>query len=74
VHWGVVGLCVGWLAGYVPVFCVTTYRSLAMLQVPIGRAVAAMGVLLDAALAMGVGVGARILAAEALPPRPGSRA
>ena len=69
VQWGVVGLCVGWLVGYVPVFCVTTYRALATLEMPVGRAVAAMGVPLAATLAMGVGVvGARILVAEALPP------
>ena len=69
VQWGVVGLCVGWLIGYVPVFCVTAYRALARLEIPIGQAVAAIGFPLAATLAMGVGViGARILVAEALPP------
>jgi O-antigen/teichoic acid export membrane protein len=69
VQWGVVGLCVGWLAGYVPIFCVTAYRALATLEMPVGRAVAAMGIPLAATLVMGGGVvGARILVAEALPP------
>jgi O-antigen/teichoic acid export membrane protein len=69
VRWGIVGLCVGWLVGYVPVFCVTAYRALATLEIPIGRVVAAIGSPLAATLAMGVGVvGARVLVAEALPP------
>jgi len=69
VQWGVVGLCAGWLVGYVPAFFVTTYRALATLEIPVGRAVPAMGIPLVATLAMGLGVvGARILVAEALPP------
>lgn len=69
VQWGVVGLCVGWLVGYVPVFCATAYRSLAALEIPVGRAVAVIGIPLAATLAMGVGVvGARSLVAEVLPP------
>ena len=69
VHWGVVGLCVGWLVGYIPVFFVTSYRALAALEIPIGQAVAAIGGPLATTLAMGVGmVGARLLVADALAP------
>src|SRR5437660_3141427 len=50
VQWGVVGLCAGWLAGYVPVFCAVASRSLVMLQIPLGRAVAAMATPLGAGL------------------------
>ena len=68
VQWGVVGLCVGWLAGYVPVFFVTSHRALAALDIRIGEVVAAIGVPLAATLAMAVGVfGARMLVAETLP-------
>ena len=68
VQWGVVGLCAGWLAGYVPVFCAVASRSLVMLQIPLGRAVAAMATPLGAGMAMCIGVlGARSLVAGALP-------
>jgi O-antigen/teichoic acid export membrane protein len=68
VQWGVVGLCVGWLVGYIPVFCVTAYRTLATLEMAVGEAVAVIGLPLAATLAMSVGVvGARILLTEALP-------
>jgi hypothetical protein len=69
VQWGVVGLCVGWLVGYVPVFCVTTYRALVTLQVPVGRAIAGMATPLAGGLVMGAGVlGTRMLLAGTLPP------
>ncbi len=69
VQWGVDGLCVGWMVGYVPAFCVAAYRTLVTLEMPVGRAVAAIWFPLAATLAMSVGVvGARTLLAEALPP------
>ena len=68
VQWGLVGLCLGTLVGYIPVFCVTTYRGLATLQIPTGKAVWAIGIPLAGALAMSVGVvGARTFVADALP-------
>ena len=72
VQWGIVGLCVGWLIGYVSVFCVTAYRALSTLEILIGQAAAMIACPLAAALVMGVGlVGTRILVAEALPPAAG---
>jgi len=69
VHWGVVGLCVGWLVGYIPVFCVTAYRTLATLEMAVGRVIVVVGLPLAATLAMSAGVvEARILLKEALPP------
>jgi O-antigen/teichoic acid export membrane protein len=56
VQWGVVGLSAGWLAGYVPVFCVIAARSLATLQIPVGRALARVAPPLAGALLMCVGV------------------
>ena len=67
-RWGIVGLCVGWLAGYIPVFCVISYRTLAAVEIHIGRLVTAIASPLAAALAMGAGVvGARVLLEGTLP-------
>jgi O-antigen/teichoic acid export membrane protein len=67
-QWGVVGLCVGWLAGYVPVFCAVASRSLVVLQIPLGRAVAAIAPPLGVGMVMSIGVlGARSLVAGVLP-------
>src|SRR5262249_54858697 len=54
VQWGVVGLCAGWLVGYIPAFFVTAYRALATLGIPAGRAVPVMVIPLAATLVMAV--------------------
>jgi O-antigen/teichoic acid export membrane protein len=68
VHWGVIGLCVAWVVGYVPTFVVNARRTLTALQTP-GRQVAGtIGFSMAAALAMAVAVaGARTVTGEALP-------
>lgn len=69
VQWGVIGLCVGWVVGYLPVFAVVTRRTLAALEIPTRQVVAPLGFSLAAALAMATAVGvARTLIGEALPP------
>ena len=69
VQWGIIGLCVGWLVGYVPVFCMTAYRSLSSLDIPVKQAVGVMRLPVAATVAMSVGVlGARILLAGMLSP------
>lgn len=68
VQWGVIGLCVGWVAGYLPVFGVVTRRTLGALEIPARQMVAPLGFSLAAALAMATAVaGARTLTGEALP-------
>ena len=37
VRWGVIGLCVAWVVGYVPTFVVIARRTLAPLQTPAAR-------------------------------------
>jgi O-antigen/teichoic acid export membrane protein len=68
VHWGVIGLCVAWVVGYVPTFIVVARRTLAALQTP-GRQVAGtIGFSMAAALAMAAAVaGARTVTGEVLP-------
>ena len=67
-RWGIAGLCIGWLVGYIPAFCVISYRTLAALEIHIGQVVTAIVSPLAATLAMGVGiVAARLLLAGALP-------
>src|SRR5262249_42373873 len=69
VQWGVVGLCCGWLVGYLPAFCVAAYRTLTNLEVVVGEAVRVIGLPLAAALAMSAAVvGARILLTATVPP------
>jgi len=69
VQWGVIGLCVGWLVGYVPVFCVTARRTLATLEIPAQRAVRTMAFSVAAALTMAAAVGSvRAVVGESWPP------
>jgi O-antigen/teichoic acid export membrane protein len=69
VQWGVVGLCVGWLLGYVPAFCVIAYRTLAVLDIPARQALGAMGFFLGSAASMAAVVAAaRTLVSETWPP------
>ena len=69
VQWGIIGLCVGWLVGYVPVFCMTAYRSLSSLDIPVKQAVGVMRLPVAATVAMSVGVlGARIILAGIVSP------
>jgi O-antigen/teichoic acid export membrane protein len=69
VQWGVIGLCVGWVVGYLPVFGVVARRTLAALEIPTRQVVGPLGFSLAAALAMAAAVAvARPLAGEALPP------
>ena len=68
VRWGVIGLCVAWVVGYVPIFVVIARRTLAALQTP-GRQVAeTIAFSMAAALAMAAGVaGVRTVTGEVLP-------
>jgi O-antigen/teichoic acid export membrane protein len=52
VQWGVVGLCVGWLLGYLPAFCIVAYRTMAALELPTREVIGAMTLSLVAALVM----------------------
>jgi teichuronic acid exporter len=63
VQWGVVGLCVGWLLGYLPAFCIVAYRTLGALELPARQAVRPIALSLTAALVM---IGAVWLARELL--------
>jgi teichuronic acid exporter len=52
VQWGVVGLCVGWLLGYLPAFCIVAYRTMAALELPTREVIGAMTLSLAGALVM----------------------
>jgi O-antigen/teichoic acid export membrane protein len=68
VQWGVVGLCVGWVVGYLPVFCVIAHRTLRALEIPARQAVSAIGFSLAAAATMaGALAVARLVVNETLP-------
>jgi teichuronic acid exporter len=68
VQWGVVGLCVGWVAGYVPVFCVAAHRTLRALDIPAREVMAKLALPIVAAAVMAAAVGtARALASDAWP-------
>jgi O-antigen/teichoic acid export membrane protein len=54
VQWGVIGLCVGWVVGYIPVFCVTAHRTLRALEIPAWPVARTIGFSLTAAVAMAV--------------------
>jgi O-antigen/teichoic acid export membrane protein len=70
VQWGVLGLCIGWVAGYVPTFCIVARRTMVSLGIPARQVVGKIGFALTASLTMVVALaGARILV-EALPPVP----
>ena len=69
VQWGVIGLCVGWVVGYVPVFCVMAHRTLTTLEIPAQRAVRTMAFSIAAALTMAAAVGSvRAVVGESWPP------
>jgi teichuronic acid exporter len=69
VHWGVIGLCVGWVVGYLPVFGIVARRTLAALEIPARQVIAPLGFSLAAALAMATAVAvARTLTGETLRP------
>ena len=68
VRWGVVGLCVGWVVGYVPMFVVVARRTLVALETPCRHVAGTIAFSLMAALAMAVALaGARTITGEALP-------
>jgi len=68
VQWGVAGLCAGWVAGYLPSFCIAMRRTLIALEVPAGPVVRAITFAVAASLAMAVTVlGARGLVAPLTP-------
>ena len=68
VRWGVTGLCVGWFAGYVPAFWITTRRTLAALQIPARRVLSPMCFSMGTSLAMALAmIGARALVTETWP-------
>lgn len=56
VHWGVIGLAVGWVVGYLPAFFLVAHRTLAVLEIPVRQAVSAMGFPIAAALTMAAAV------------------
>jgi O-antigen/teichoic acid export membrane protein len=52
VRWGVVGLCVGWVVGYVPAFCVVAWRTLGLLHIPVRQVVGTVAFSASASLVM----------------------
>jgi O-antigen/teichoic acid export membrane protein len=69
VQWGIVGLCVGWVAGYVPMFCLIAHRTLAVLGIPTRQMVGTIAFSLVTALVMAGAVTiARTFVEESLPP------
>ena len=52
VRWGVVGLCVGWVVGYVPAFCFVAWRTLGLLHIPIRQVVGTVAFSASASLVM----------------------
>jgi O-antigen/teichoic acid export membrane protein len=68
VRWGVIGLCVAWVVGYVPIFVVVARRTLAALETPARQVAGTIGFSMAAALAMATALaGARTVTGEALP-------
>jgi teichuronic acid exporter len=69
VQWGVVGLCVGWVVGYVPAFCVAAHRTLTVLGIPARPIVGTVAFSLAAAGTMAaVVIVTRTLVDERWPP------